>query len=220
MTIRSGVSPRALSESRARHPSSARYDDPHREVPCSRCGSRSTGPDAVRRVVDLACQLLREDPGPNPRRPRSELTSRLQRVARVRDALHATANRVARFDDDEHPVLDPVRVTAPTASRAVLEPAQLLFQLHLTAGRLVGHLDALSVADWSRTGRIDGRVVTLHDLVEGVVHTSTHDLLDLLDAAPEGVTMLDDRRTRWHRRDSLLSTYSTMSKGPTDATAS
>ena len=102
----------------------------------------------------------------------------------------------------------------------MLEPAQLLSQLHLTAVRLIGHLDALSVADWSRTGRIDGRVVTLRDLVEGVVHTSTHDLLDLLDAAPEGVTMLDDRRTRQDRRDSLLSTYSPMPKGSTDATAS
>jgi hypothetical protein len=127
---------------------------------------------------------------------------------------------VARFDDDEHPVLDRVRFTAPTVFSAALEPAQLLFQLDLTAARLVGHLDALSEADWDRTGWIEGRVVTLHDLVDCVVHRCTHDLLDLLDAARDGVAMLDDRRTRQDRRDSLRSMYVPTPKGPRDATAS
>jgi hypothetical protein len=181
-------------------------------------------PDAVRRVVVLASQLLHEESGQHPDRPSSELASRLQRVARLRDELHVTANRVARFGDDEHPLLDPVRITEPTASSAALAPAPLLFQLDLTAARLIGHLEALSAADWSRTGRMGDRVVTLGDLVEAVVHTGTHDLLDLLHAglvpSPDGVAMLDDGPRRTERRGSLRSTYAPMPKEPRDATAS
>jgi hypothetical protein len=181
-------------------------------------------PDAVRRVVVLARQLLHEDSGQHRDRPSSEHTSSLRRVARLRDELHVTANRVARFGDDEHPVLDPVRVMAPTASSAALAPAHLVFQLDLTAGRLAGYLDALVAADWSRTGRMGDRVVTLGDLVEDVVHTGTHDLLDLLHPAPvpvpDGIALFNDGRNRRHRRDSLRSTYSPLPKGARDATAS
>ena len=223
-----GASPKALLESQARHPSSARYPEAPREVPCSKCGWRSTtvvdAVDVVRRLAVLASHLLHEDAEQHHDRPSSELTSRLQRVARLRDELHVTANRVARFGDEENPFLDPVRITAPIASSAVLAPAHLLFQLDLTAARLVGHLDALSAADWTRTGRMGDRVVTLGGLVGDVVHTSTHDLLDLLHAAPvcapEGVTLLDDGRTRRDRRDSLRSTYSPIRQGPRDVTAS
>jgi hypothetical protein len=181
-------------------------------------------PDAVRRVIVLASQLLREAPGQHRDRPSSESTSNLLRVARLRDELHVTANRVARFGDDEHPLLDPVLISAPTASSAVLARAPLLFQLDLTAGRLIRHLDALAAADWKRTGRMGDRVVTLGDLVEGVVHTGTHDLLDLLRAAPvpapEGVSVLDEGRTRRDGRETFRPTYSPMPKGPRDATAS
>ena len=113
---------------------------------------------------------------------------------------------------------------APTASNARPAPSHLLFQLDLTAGRLFGHVDALSAADGRRTGRMGDRVVTTGDLVEGVVHTGTHDLLDLLHAAPElaleGVALLDARRAHPSRPDSLRSAYPPMPKGPRDATAS
>jgi hypothetical protein len=68
------------------------------------------------------------------------------------------------------------------------------------------------------------RVVTLGDPVEGDVHTGTHDLLDLLHAAPElaleGVALIDARRAHRGRPDSLRSAYPPKPKGPRDATAS
>ena len=183
------------------------------EVACSACVSgpmtAADAKTAVQRVVVLANHLLREEPGQCP--PPNALGARQRRVARLRDELHVTANRVARFGYDENPFLDPVRITAPTASSAVLAPGQLLCQLQLTAARLIEHLDALSTADWMRTGRMGDQVVTLGNLVEGLVHTGTHDVLDLLQgtswSAPEGVALLDDGRTRRVRRDSLRRTY-------------
>jgi hypothetical protein len=163
----------------------ARLDALPLESQARRPSSTVTGTaDAVRRVVVLANRLLREDPGQHSVMPSSELTPRLHRVARLRDELHVTSNRIARFGDDEHPLLDPVRIMAPLASSAVLAPAHLLVQLDLAAGRLVGHLYALTAADWRRTGRMGDRLVTLGDLVDDVVHAGTHDLLDLLHAAP------------------------------------
>lgn len=162
-------------------------------------------PDAVRRLVALAGQLLREDPrqeGLHPGGSPDQLAAPLQRVARLRRELHVTANRVARFGVDEHPILDPVRVSAPIASSAGLAPGRLLFQLDLAAGRLVALLDALSADDWTRAGRMGDRVMTLGELVERVLHTGSHDILDLLHAAPEGVAILTDERSRRDRSTS------------------
>jgi hypothetical protein len=158
--------------------------------------------------------LLLEDPGRHPDRSSSELAPGLQRVARLSDELHITANRVARFGYDEHPFLSSDRVTAPAATRAVLGPGPLLFQLDLTATRLLGHLDTLSAADWMRTGRMGDRIVTLGELVSGVVYAGIHDLLDLLGAAsilpPAGVAPPDHAPGHPARWDALRSVYSPM----------
>lgn len=182
---------RVLVDSRARHPSAARSQESHAEFACPRCGSTSTtagnASDAVRRLVALANHLLREDPqqdGQHPGGSPEQLAARLQRVARLRRELHVTANRVARFGVDERPILDPVRVSTPIASSAGLAPGRLLFQLGLAAGRLVALLDALSVDDWTRAGRMGDRLMTLGELVEPVLHTGSHDILDLLHASP------------------------------------
>ncbi len=136
--------------------------------------------DAVRGLVVLADQLVHEDPQRLPRCS-TPFTVRLARVARLRDELHVTANRVCRFRDDAHPVVDPIRITAPiSGSRA---PAQLIFQLDLTAGRLVAHVDALSDDGWTRSGKVGGEFVTLGEVVERVLQRSTHDLLALVDDA-------------------------------------
>ena len=69
------------------------------------CGSASTradnAPDAVRRLVGLARQLLGGGSDEQPRnvdaRPPTVDESRLERIARLRDELSATANRVGAF---------------------------------------------------------------------------------------------------------------------------
>jgi RNA polymerase-binding transcription factor DksA len=184
--------PLALAESRARHPSSARHDEEQHESTCPACGSTSTTPadaaEAVRRLVALARRLLRGNSDEARRhlsgRPTTLDWSPWERTARLRDELHVTANRVARFGVDDQPIVDPIRITAPTAAGAGLGPEQLLFQLDLSAGRLVALLGPLSEWDWTRTCQLGDRLVTLGELVDRVLHGAVHDLLDLLQTAP------------------------------------
>jgi hypothetical protein len=224
--------PLALAESQARHPSSLGRYRTHDEPTCPACGLASTtagnAPDAVRRLVGLARQLLgcgsdeqrRHFAG--RRLPVDE--SRLERVARLRDELYATANRVARFGLDEHPVVDLVRITGPTATSAALGPGQLLFQLDLSAGRLIALLEPLSSRDWSRTGGMGEQVVTLGDLVDRVLHGACHDILDFLRPArvlaPQGVAAMADRRTRRDPSETRLPRHAPGRKANRHAAAS
>jgi hypothetical protein len=138
--------------------------------------------------------------------------SRLERVARLRDELYATANCVARFGLDEHPVVDLVRITGPTATGAALGPAQLPFRLATSARRLIALLEPLWARDWTRTGGMGERVVILGDLVDRVLHGASHDLLDLLRPAPvlaqQGVAAIADRRIRPDPRETRSPTNS------------
>jgi hypothetical protein len=148
--------------------------------------SANGAPDAVRRLLALAGDVLR----------RGADEAALQRVARLRDELHVTANRVARFDLDEHPSVDPVRVMAPTAASSLLTPEQLVFQLELTAGRLINLLDPLTPRDWARTCRVGDGSLTLGALVHQVLDQAVDDLVDLRRSAPAKVAVLESRRER------------------------
>jgi hypothetical protein len=195
--------------------------------PCVSITTTAAGaPEAVRWLLTLANQLLRGSSDEERRhllgRPTTLEWSPLERVARLRDELHATANRVARFAVDDCPSVDPVRVTAPTAASVVLPPEQLLFQLDLTAGRLIALLTPLSSRDWTRTCLMGDRVVTLGQLVERVLDGAAHDLIELLQAAPpapEGVVTLTHGRSRRDRREAHLQTYSATRKANQDAAA-
>jgi hypothetical protein len=212
--------PLALAASQVRHRSSVGRYRTHDEPTCPARGSASTtadnAPDAVRRVVGLARQLLGGGSDEQRRnvdgRPPTVDEARLERVARLRDELYATANRVARFGLDEHPVVDLVRITGPTATSAALGPAQLLFQLDMSASRLIAILEPLSARDWTRTGGMGERVVTLGDLVDRVLHGASHDLLDLLRPAPvlaqQGVAAIAERRIRRDPRETRSPTHS------------
>jgi len=224
---RTGSLPSRLRQPRGRRPSATRSQESPAGLVCPRCGSTSTtaadAPDAVRWIVALAGQLLREDPqheGLHPGGSPEQLAARLQRVARLRRELHVTANRVARFGVDEHPILDPVQVSTPIVSSAGLAPGRLLFQLDLAAGRLVALLDVLSADDWTRAGQMGDRLMTLGELVERVLHTSAHDILDLLPAAPERVAIPTDERSRRDRRPSPRPRSSLGRKVDQGATAS
>jgi hypothetical protein len=210
----------AFAESQARHPSSVRRDWTHDVPPCPACGSASTtagnAPDAVRRLVGLARQLL--GGGSDERRRNVEGSpprvdeSRLGRIARLREELYATANRVARFGLHEHPVVDLVRITGSTATSAALGPAQLLGQLDMSASRLIGLLEPLSPRDWTRTGGMGERVVTLGDLVDWLLHAASHALLDLQRPASvlaqQGVAAIADPRIRPDPREKRSPTHS------------
>jgi hypothetical protein len=111
--------------------------------------------------------------------------SRLERLARLGDELHATANRVARFVVDEHPVVDPVRVMKASIAGAALAPEWVLFRLDFTAERLRAALEPLSAVDWARIGQMDNRLVTLGEVVDGVLHGAVHDVLDLIRPASD-----------------------------------
>jgi hypothetical protein len=95
----------------------------------------------------------------------------------LRDELHVTANRVERFNVDEHPIIDSVPAV-PAAAGRVLAPEQLLFQLDLTVGRLAALLEPLSEDDWKRTARSGSEFVTLGEVLEAVLHRGVHDLVD------------------------------------------
>ena len=162
----------ALLQCRSRHPSSARHKPPTGGRTCPACGwaplTFSDAPDAVRRLLALASHLLVEGAS----------TAHWARVARLRDELHVTANRVERFNVDEHPIIDSVGIAVPAAAGVVLEPEQLLFQLDLAVGRLAALLEPLSEDDWRRRGRSGSAFVTLGELLETVLHQGIHDLVD------------------------------------------
>lgn len=215
----SGVPPPAC------HPSAADDRVGRAELVPARRGLTSItaadAPDAVRRLVALVRQLLGgEHERDRPLGASTELAWRLQRVTRLRDELHVTANRVARFRVEEHPSLDPAHPAAPITAGAVLAPEQVLYRLGLTAGRLVTLLEQLPAGDWSRTGRMGDRLMTLGELVERVLHTATHDVLDLLHAVPEGVAAFTHDGSRRERLDSPRPGSSPLRKLGRDATAS
>lgn len=178
--------PLALARSRERPPSSELYEQslpgPARSG-CERSSRQAAdAPPAVRRLLTLAQRLLDADRDECVHHSMAVASTPLQRVALLRDELHVTANRVARFGVDEHPIVDPVRIAAPTAASAVLAPGRLLFQLDLAADRLIALLEPLTPRDWSCTCRMGDRIVTLGELVDGALDEAAHDLLDLLHA--------------------------------------
>lgn len=174
----------ALAASRARHPSSACDPPSVGHEACVGCGYVAADPGtATRSVSDLVALARRVlEPGNAPDRDLSGrlAPTRFERVARLRDELHATANRVERFRLTAVPVIDVVRVHAARAATTMLSPGQILHQLDLVGDRLVAALGALTPGDWRRVGRVGDDTITLGELIDDVVHAARHDLLDLV----------------------------------------
>jgi hypothetical protein len=144
-----------------------------------------TAARSVSDLVALACRVL--GPGESawgvdgPSRPSSAGCTRLERVAMLRDELHATANRVERFRLTDDPVIDAVGVSPARAASAMLSPGQVLHQLDLVSDRLVEVLGALTPGEWRRVARLGEGVITLGGLIDDVLHGARHDLLDLME---------------------------------------
>lgn len=185
----SGQDSALLAASRARHPSAAGGPPLVEREACVGCGYASAAPaTAARSVADLvalARALLapggaaRDDDGLD--RPPPAGCARFERVARLRDELHATANRVERFRLVDAPVIDAVRVRAARAASAVLSSGQVLHQLDLVSDRLVEVLGALTPGEWRRVARLGDGIITLGGLIDDVLHGARHDLLDLME---------------------------------------
>ena len=172
-----------LIESQARHPSSATEPRAVGDAMCPACGwgptTAAAAPDAIRRLVILARAALggAEDVTIDRERRALDQASCFERVARLRDELHVTANRVARFEIDGAPTLSPVRIAASTAASATLAPGILVAHLDLSAARLIALVQARPDA-WDKVGRMGDTAVTAGDLVNAVVHGGLHDLLN------------------------------------------
>ena len=178
-----------LAASRARHPSSIGFDESL--DPNSRSGVPPV-PDvaaAVGHLLALAKVLLLAPLGEGPRRPAATASAsrgaRLERVARLRDELHVTANRIARLDADDDRIIEDLHVAAPASAAGPLVPEHLLVRLELTAARLVALASALSEDDWMRTAEGGDRLVPFGEVVAEVLDAALQDLHDLVDAGPE-----------------------------------
>lgn len=184
-----GCDPADLAASRARHPSAAGRPPPVERDACVGCGYASAAPaTAARSVADLVALARRLlAPGGAARnadgldRAPPAGCARFERVARLRDELHATANRVERVRLVDDPMIDAVRVRAARAVSAVLSPGQVLHQLDLVSDRLVEVLGALTPSEWRRVARLGEGVITLGGLIDDVLHGARHDLLDLME---------------------------------------
>jgi hypothetical protein len=137
--------------------------------------------DALRLLVAAATQLLvpayeeeRTDQGPQG----VSSAHAARRVARLRNELHVTANRVARFGFDAHPTVDVVRIPPTTAAGALLAPSVVLYRLGLTVDRLARLIGRLPAVDWERVGLVGDRQVTLGAIVDEALQAG-FDLLRL-----------------------------------------
>ena len=136
---------------------------------CAPSSSSADAVDALRRLVAAATQVLvpangeeRPDQGP----PGVSSAPAARRVARLRNELHVTANRVARFGFDAHPTVDVVRIPPTTAAEALLAPSVVLYRLGLAVDRLARLIGRLPADDWERVGLVGDRQVTLGAIVD------------------------------------------------------
>lgn len=181
-----GRDPRELAASRARHPSAACAPTSVGTDACAGCGYVAAGPSTAARAVSdlvvLARRVLElgDEADDLSGRVAASAGARFERVARLRDELHATANRVERFRLTDVPMIDLVRVHATRAATMMLSLGQILHQLDLVGDRLVVTLGALTPAEWRRVARVGDDTITLGGVVDDVVHAARHDLLELV----------------------------------------
>ena len=181
--------PLALVDSRARHPSSAGWGQSPDDLTSLGSGSiPSVALSAVRGLFSLARQLLRGASDEERRRHRRPEDDRIVGVG-SRSAPCAT-NSTPPLTASRDSVSRSIRLSSRSASQrrvatnTVLGPEQLLFQLGLSANRLVALIEPLTPRDWVRTGRVGDRLVTLGEIVNGVLRSAYHDLLHLLQTEP------------------------------------
>jgi hypothetical protein len=148
---------------------SAHRQSPPSVDPCSQCGFQAVAPagtSSALRALPQACRdaLRRGD------------HAVVEEVARLRDELHAVANRVARLLVAPGSTLAAMDIGSPTALAGPSNPELLVAILTMAAGRLADITDRLGEADWRLVGQLGPETVTVGQLVEVPLH-SAHRLL-------------------------------------------
>lgn len=139
----------------------------------------------------------------------------MEEVARLRDELHAVANRVARLLAAPGSALASMDIGSPTALAGPSSPGLLVAVLTMTAERLASMADRLGEEDWRVIGHLGTQTVTIGQLVALPLH-SAHRILAaasgaLHDAPPEPVK---DAQPTHRRADVAVRGHSTRSAIP------
>lgn len=118
----------------------------------------------------------------------------IEPAARLRDELHAVANRVERLLAAPGSALSSVTIHVPTALDWAASRNVLVDLLRAAAHRLADVLGTMGPEDWVTSGTVGGGVVTVGQLVLVPLHHSHRDLL----ATPvaHAVGPLERRRPR------------------------
>lgn len=95
-----------------------------------------------------------------------------ERAAKLRDELHAIANRVGRLLETPGALLPPVRIQAPTAVSGAIPPELRGALIRVAVDRLAELVDRLRRADWRVSGRLGDTSVTIGELVAEPLHSS------------------------------------------------
>jgi hypothetical protein len=98
-----------------------------------------------------------------------------ERASRVRDELHAVANRVGRLLETPGATLAPIEISAPGKGFGASTVSTGAF-IRLAAERLARLVDGLSPEHWQIEGRIADSTITIEELVARPLHTSHHEL--------------------------------------------
>jgi hypothetical protein len=159
--------------------------------PCPECGfDASTCAEAsvaglTRAKADDWRRLL-ADGRIRPGRPDDATWSSLEYACHVRDVFGRYDERIALMQSDEDPLFpnwdqDTSAVEARYESQ---EPARVVDELGIAAGKLAARLDGMTAGDWQRRGRrSDGASFTIGSIARYMIHDPVHHLWDVSSQA-------------------------------------
>jgi hypothetical protein len=111
----------------------------------------------------------------------------VEEAARLRDELHAVANRVTRLLDVPGARLAEMDIGVPTPLAGPSSPQLVLALLTMAAERLADIADHLGEEEWRATGQLGSEIVTIGQLVEVPLHRA-HRILSAPSGSPRNDT--------------------------------
>jgi hypothetical protein len=157
-----------------------------RATPCDQCGflppARRELPSAIGALPSRWVAALRSDP-----------SGTFEDAARVRDELHAVANRVGRLLVAPGSTLSPVHIDVPTELARPPSIDLLTELLRIEADRLADLAESIG-AEWGWIGRVGAGPVSVAALAAVPLHT-THQMLTRDGCGGASVVLLATRRS-------------------------
>jgi hypothetical protein len=98
-----------------------------------------------------------------------------ERACRVRDELHAVANRVGRLLETPGARLAPIEIPPPHIGPGARRAATGTL-IGFAAERLADMVEDLTASEWCIEGRIGDSTTTIEELVARALHTARQDL--------------------------------------------